>query len=186
MLTRRLWDENLRSTWPDSYWDEYMRTKAIRNGRACIRPEISRSHTYGRFGVSNGQFFDTHLQFNYLSDKPHAFNSTLLRMTLIPEVYDANFLSEVYDKSVLLTSFDQLTKLKEIAPTEGTSCRYEYSTQDDFIAAAKYVGAMQDFKEGVARTAYRGVVSLFYDDRRIYFAPKGSRGFKNNAYPDWK
>nr|CDS25433.1 arf GAP with coiled coil ANK repeat and PH [Hymenolepis microstoma] len=186
MLTRRLWDENLRSTWPDAYWDEYMRTKAIRNGRACIRPEISRSHTFGRFGVSNGQFFDTHLQFNHLSDKPHAFNSTLLRMTLRPEVYDPNFLSEVYDKSVLLTSLDQLAKLKEIAPKEGTSCRYEYSTQNDFITAAKYVGAMHDFKEGVARTAYRGVVPLFYNGRRIYFAPKGSRGFKNNAYPDWK
>ncbi|KAM7538020.1 hypothetical protein Aperf_G00000072861 [Anoplocephala perfoliata] len=186
MLTRRLWDEELRATWPAVFWDEFMRNKAVRRGRACIRPEISRSHTFGRIGVSKGQFFDTHLKFNYLNDKPFAFNSTLLRMTLKPDVYDANFLSEVYDKSVLLTNMNQLADPKVAAPIEGTSCRFEFTTQKDFISAARFMGAMHDFKEGVARTAYLGVVPVFFNGRRIYLAPKDSRGWGNNEYPDWK
>ena len=30
-------------------------------GRSCIRPEVSRTSTFGKVGVSNGQFFDMHL-----------------------------------------------------------------------------------------------------------------------------
>lgn len=186
MLTRRLWDEELRATWPDAFWDEFLRTRGVRRGRACIRPEISRSHTFGRIGVSNGQFYDTHLKFNHLSDKPFTFNSTLLRMTLKPDVYDAKFLCEVYDKSVLVTNFMELANLGRLNSKQGTSYRYEYTSREDFINVAKYLGAMHDFKAGVARTAYLGVVPIFYNGRRIYLAPKGTRGFGNDAYPDWK
>ncbi|KAL5111031.1 Alpha-13-mannosyl-glycoprotein 2-beta-N-acetylglucosaminyltransferase [Taenia crassiceps] len=185
MLTRQLWDEELRRAWPMAYWDEFMRKRTVRRGRACIRPEVSRSHTFGRKGVSNGQFFDTYLRFNYLNDKPFAFNSSLLRITLKPNVYDSQFLTEVYNNSVLLNDSSQLSYLGETS-SQTTPCRLEYKTRTDFVDAARLLGAMEDFKEGVPRTAYMGIVSVFFHGRRIYLAPGGSRGWGNNEYPEWK
>lgn len=34
------------------YWDDWMREPAQRKNRACIRPEISRTSTFGKEGVS--------------------------------------------------------------------------------------------------------------------------------------
>ncbi|CAJ1415212.1 unnamed protein product [Effrenium voratum] len=38
-----------------------MRRPDVRKGRHCIRPELSRSFTFGEEGVSGGQFFKAHL-----------------------------------------------------------------------------------------------------------------------------
>lgn len=35
-----------------SYWDDWMRRPEQRKDRACIRPEISRTRTFGKIGVS--------------------------------------------------------------------------------------------------------------------------------------
>lgn len=34
------------------FWDDWLRADEQRKGRACIRPEISRTHTFGEKGVS--------------------------------------------------------------------------------------------------------------------------------------
>lgn len=47
-----------------------MRLPQIRNNRACIRPEISRTYTFGRSGVSGGQFFDKYLKTISLNKVP--------------------------------------------------------------------------------------------------------------------
>lgn len=50
--------------------------------RACIRPEISRTHTFGDKGVSAGQFYKQHLQYIKLNSDPVDFtkkNLTYLR-----------------------------------------------------------------------------------------------------------
>lgn len=67
------------------FWDDWIRHSEQRKNRSCIHPEISRSKTYGRHGVSkydliliifafsllkitvllfyySGQFFDQHLK----------------------------------------------------------------------------------------------------------------------------
>ena len=64
MLTRTLWQE-LGSSWPPAYWDDWLRHPDRRQGRACIRPEVgvngvgdeqvSRSYTFGEKGTSNAQ-----------------------------------------------------------------------------------------------------------------------------------
>jgi hypothetical protein len=48
---------------PRSYWDDWMRLPTQRRERACIRPEVGRTKTFGKIGVSNGLFFDKHLKF---------------------------------------------------------------------------------------------------------------------------
>jgi len=52
---------------PRSYWDDWMRLPEQRKNRACIRPEVGRSKTFGKIGVSNGLFFDKHLKFIQVS-----------------------------------------------------------------------------------------------------------------------
>ena len=44
-----------------------MRNPAQRKGRVCIRPELSRTHTFGERGVSMGQFYQQHLKYNVLN-----------------------------------------------------------------------------------------------------------------------
>ncbi|UYV75104.1 MGAT1, partial [Cordylochernes scorpioides] len=51
MLTRELWQE-LQVKWPKAFWDDWIRQPAQRKDRACIRPEISRTKTFGKIGVS--------------------------------------------------------------------------------------------------------------------------------------
>ncbi len=65
----KLWKEELSLKWPRSYWDDWMREPGQRRGRACIRPEISRTKTFGKVGVSNGLFYDKHLKYIKLNDR---------------------------------------------------------------------------------------------------------------------
>ena len=51
MLTKSLWLE-LYTKWPRAYWDDWIRDPMQRKGRACIRPELSRTRTFGKTGVS--------------------------------------------------------------------------------------------------------------------------------------
>ena len=57
MLSRKMWEDEFSSKWPAAYWDEWMRDNKNRKHRSCIRPEVSRSKTFGSEGVSAGQFF---------------------------------------------------------------------------------------------------------------------------------
>ena len=69
MLTKDLWLE-FQTKWPKasvlpmfyqtsadryfffSFWDDWIREPEQRKDRACIRPELSRSRTFGKIGVS--------------------------------------------------------------------------------------------------------------------------------------
>ena len=67
-----------------------MREPAQRKNRACIRPEISRTKTFGKIGVSNGLFFEKHLKYIYLNQKFVPF--TVLDLSYLEkEKYDARF-----------------------------------------------------------------------------------------------
>ena len=63
LLTRELWGE-LGSKWPNErgFWDDWLREPAQRKGRATIRPEVSRSYTFGSKGTSVGQFYKKYLE----------------------------------------------------------------------------------------------------------------------------
>lgn len=69
MMTAELAKE-LTASWPNGYWDEYMREPKVRKGRQCIFPEVPRTHTFGKVGTSGGQFFDQHLAVMLLNKEP--------------------------------------------------------------------------------------------------------------------
>ena len=66
--------------------------------------------------------------------------------------------------------------------TGHSAVRITYFTSNDFKRAAKQLGIMDDFKSGVPRMAYRGIVSFMKDKIRVYLAPNVNwRGYD----PKW-
>ncbi|XP_026227385.1 alpha-1,3-mannosyl-glycoprotein 2-beta-N-acetylglucosaminyltransferase a [Anabas testudineus] len=164
MLLREVWEE-LEPKWPASFWDDWMRQPEQRRNRACIRPEISRTLTFGRQGVSLGQFYDKYLRYIKLNTEFVPFTKLDLSY-LKEETYRENFIKEVYSAPVV--TYEEVTQgqLKGPGPF-----RLQYSSKNSFKLLAKNLGIMDDLKSGVPRTGYRGTVSFLSRGKRIYLAP---------------
>ncbi|XP_045782597.1 alpha-1,3-mannosyl-glycoprotein 2-beta-N-acetylglucosaminyltransferase isoform X2 [Maniola jurtina] len=163
LLKRDTWLQ-LEPKWPEAFFDDWLRDPVNTQGRACIRPEISRTYSFGKIGVSKGLFFDMHLRYMQLNMEFVEF--TKLNLTyLLKENYDASFTNLV-------------SKLPEMSPEDvksgaGTepAVRVSYSSAKTYQRAAKRLGLMDDFRSGIPRTAYRGIVTCFIRNRRVYLAP---------------
>lgn len=164
MLTKNVWTE-LSPKWPRAFWDDWMREPMQRRGRACIRPEIPRTRTFGRIGVSNGQFFDEHLRHIMLNEKPVDFTRMDLNH-LLKQNYDKPFLNHVY--SLPSVTFEDLQRgsVRTKDPV-----RFQYNSEGQFERMARSLDLMDDFKSGVPRTGYMGIVTTFYKNQRIFLAP---------------
>merc|ERR1719336_65708 len=100
MMTRELWVGELMDKLANGYWDDWMRLPEQRRGRACIRPEISRTMTFGKIGVSNGLFYEKHLKYIVLNNKFVPF--TVMDLSFLEkEKYDDSFVSHVYSRPVM-------------------------------------------------------------------------------------
>ncbi|XP_054268023.1 alpha-1,3-mannosyl-glycoprotein 2-beta-N-acetylglucosaminyltransferase-like [Macrosteles quadrilineatus] len=163
MLNKQVWAE-ISVKWPTSFWDDWLRQPQQRKNRACLRPELSRTRTFGKTGVSNGLFYENHLKFIYLNDQFVPFTQKNLTF-LLKGYYDKQFLQAVY-KSRIVTYRD--LKLGYIF--DGPVC-IQYYTKDQFNRIAKAFGLMDDYRGGVPRTAYRGIVTFYYKKLRVYIAP---------------
>lgn len=166
MMTRDLWLE-LMTKWPKAFWDDWIREPEQRQNRACIRPEISRTKTFGKIGVSNGLFYEKHLKFIELSRQPVDFLSKDLSY-LLRDNYDVDFVKEVYGSPAVALS--TVTSGKINLPI-WRPVRVTYTNISSFKHIAKLLSIMDDFKSGVPRTGYRGVVSCMHKGRRVYVAP---------------
>ncbi|XP_049781255.1 alpha-1,3-mannosyl-glycoprotein 2-beta-N-acetylglucosaminyltransferase isoform X2 [Schistocerca cancellata] len=167
MLTKELWKE-LAPKWPLSYWDDWVRQPDQRRNRACIRPEISRTRTFGKVGVSNGHFYEKHLKYIKLNEKFVPFTKMNLNY-LLKDNYDVQFVKEVYGSPVVTYQ-----ELKNGPIVHDGPVRIPYYTKDSYKRTAKLLGLMDDFRSGVPRTGYRGVVSFMYKGRRVYLAPNAN------------
>lgn len=164
MIERRLWLE-LEPKWPETFWDDWMRHPQQRMNRECIRPEICRTSTFGKKGVSKGLYFDKHLKFIELNKQVVPF--TRMDLTYLQkERYDADFVKTVYGAAVMSAA----EVVNGLRPEEKV-VRVQYDTKDDFKRSAKLLGIMDDFKAGVPRAAYRGIVSFMFNGRRVFLAP---------------
>jgi len=168
LLTRNIWNE-IQPKFPQSFWDDWIREPENRKGRACIRPEISRSKTFGRVGVSKGQFFDQHLQYITLNNKPYPFRDYDLSH-LLKEKYDEDFLDTVYGTRE--HSINDVGKQLNVE-----SIRVTYNSKDELDMLARKFGLLADRKAGVPRTAYKGILSFYKANKRIYLAPR--KGFND-------
>ena len=60
--------------------------------------------------------------------------------------------------------------------------RVQYTDRTSFKEVAKTFGVMDDFKSGVARMAYQGVVSIGQLGHRIYIAPQSDWSGYNTTW----
>ncbi|NXD60577.1 MGAT1 acetylglucosaminyltransferase, partial [Corvus moneduloides] len=164
LLLAELWDE-LEPKWPPAFWDDWMRQPEQRRGRSCVRPEVSRTMTFGRKGVSHGQFFDQYLKFIKLNDRFVPFTQLDLSY-LKKEEYERFFLQQVYSAPEI-----QIEELQKDAGRDLGPVRLQYRGRDSFKALAKALGLMDDLKSGVPRAGYRGIVSFMCRGRRVFLAP---------------
>uniref|UniRef100_S4PW03 Alpha-1,3-mannosyl-glycoprotein 2-beta-N-acetylglucosaminyltransferase n=2 Tax=Pararge aegeria TaxID=116150 RepID=S4PW03_9NEOP len=83
-------------------------------------------------------------------------------------------LKDNYDSSYT----ELVASLPETSPEEvmagastESALRVSYSSAKTYRKAAKKLGLMDDFRSGIPRTAYRGIVTCFIRNRRVYLAP---------------
>lgn len=98
--------------------------------------------------------------------------------------YDESFLIDAYNKTIELP-FDVYLKFKSDYSKNKTSILVTYNSKDEFIKYAKHFGIMSDFKAGVPRTSYKGIVRIYVDSSVIYIAPVEKYSWLN--YPkNWR
>uniref|UniRef100_A0A915PR58 Alpha-1,3-mannosyl-glycoprotein 2-beta-N-acetylglucosaminyltransferase n=1 Tax=Setaria digitata TaxID=48799 RepID=A0A915PR58_9BILA len=165
MMTKELWSE-LRPIWPSGFWDDWMRNNTVRKNRACIRPEISRTGMTleGKKGASRGLFFTQHLA-KILVNEVFVNFTKLSLQHLIKNNYDNAFLKRVYSAKMISS-----VKLLPVTSNNST-VRIQYRSLEEYLLIADYLKIMRDFKDGVPRTAYLGIVTCFINGIRIYIAP---------------
>lgn len=162
MMDKDLWDE-LRNHWAVAYWDEYMRRPDIRKHRHCIRPEISRSFTFGEEGgVSGGQFFKGHLGKIKLNDVMVDWSKQDLSHLVSAKAFD-DYLTAQISAAVQAT-----TETVDSFSTQSKVLRIEYEDPKYKATVAKKFGLMPDEKEGIRRMSYRGVIPVAWLTNRIY------------------
>ncbi|XP_078162032.1 alpha-1,3-mannosyl-glycoprotein beta-1,2-N-acetylglucosaminyltransferase isoform X1 [Carex rostrata] len=163
MLTKSIWEE-LSPKWPKAYWDDWVRLKEVHKDRQFIHPEVCRTYNFGEHGSSMGQFFQQYLQPIRLNDVQVNWKSADLSY-LKEENFRKKFAKEVSAAKPLQGS-DAILK----AHNMDEDVRIQYNDQRDFERIARQFGIFEEWKDGVPRTAYKGVVVFRYKKtrRRIF------------------
>ncbi|KAL6522481.1 hypothetical protein OROMI_031439 [Orobanche minor] len=162
MLSRSTWDE-LSPKWPKAYWDDWLRLKENHRGRQFIRPEVCRTYNFGEHGSSMGQFFKQYLEPIKLNDVQVDWKSMDLRY-LEEDKYVEHF-AELLKNSTPVHGADAILKANNI---DG-DIRVLYRDQSNFEHIATQFGIFEEWKDGVPRTAYRGVVVFRYQTQKRVF-----------------
>jgi len=167
LLSRRLWLE-LESKWPEErgFWDDWMREPPQRKGRASIRPETSRSRTFGEKGTSHSQFYSKYLAPIQFAPSPAVWAGRDVSF-LRKEDYDGPFAAQL--ESARPVSLDEATALA--SGGAGGAVRVNYGSALELKKLSNRLGIMEDLKAGVPRTAYRGVVQLRIGGTPVLLAP---------------
>ncbi|XP_042984603.1 alpha-1,3-mannosyl-glycoprotein 2-beta-N-acetylglucosaminyltransferase-like isoform X2 [Carya illinoinensis] len=162
MLARSTWDE-LSPKWPKAYWDDWLRLKENHKGRQFIRPEICRTYNFGEHGSSLGQFFKQYLEPIKMNDVPIDWKSMDLSY-LMEDKFTKHF-ADTVKKAKSIQGTDVVLKAYNI---DG-DVRIEYKDQFEFERIARQFGIFEEWKDGVPRAAYKGIVVFRYQTPRRVF-----------------
>ncbi|XP_039173011.1 alpha-1,3-mannosyl-glycoprotein 2-beta-N-acetylglucosaminyltransferase isoform X2 [Eucalyptus grandis] len=162
MLTKSTWNE-LSPKWPKAYWDDWLRLQENHKGRQFIRPEVCRTYNFGEHGSSLGQFFRQYLEPIKLNDVQVDWKSKDLNY-LMEDEYIKHFAAILKDAKPIYGA-DAVLKASNI---QG-DVRVQYKDQPDFERIAQQFGVFQEWKDGVPRTAYKGVVVFRHPPPRRVF-----------------
>ncbi|KAL5858626.1 hypothetical protein ACOSQ3_006084 [Xanthoceras sorbifolium] len=146
-----------------TYWDDWLRLKENHKGRQFIRPEVCRTYNFGEHGSSLGQFFKQYLEPIKLNDVKVDWKSRDLSY-LTKDKYTKYF-AELVKKAKPLRGADALLKVHNI---EG-DVRIQYKNQRQFEVISRQFGIFEEWKDGIPRTAYKGIVVFRYQTTRRIF-----------------
>uniref|UniRef100_A0A915EVN7 Alpha-1,3-mannosyl-glycoprotein 2-beta-N-acetylglucosaminyltransferase n=1 Tax=Ditylenchus dipsaci TaxID=166011 RepID=A0A915EVN7_9BILA len=167
MMTSKLWAE-LSSNWPNIYWDDWMRQTDVRKDRVCIRPEISRTlhnmQVAGK-GSSNG-LFKNYLMSIRLPTESVEF-SLLDLDRLKKENFDVQF-GKMVTEAKEISVAELLAKQPKGKLSAESAYRIVYKDPREYRRIANQFKLMTDFRMGVPRTAYFGVVTFMHNNIRFY------------------
>eukprot|EP00873_Tetraselmis_striata_P034777 jgi/Tetstr1/455041/TSEL_041897.t1 len=161
MLTKDLWEE-LKPKWPRAYWDDWMRQTQHRKDRQSIRPEVCRTFNFGEQGTSRGQFYKKYLATIHLNSEYVNFQQMKLDYLLQPE-YEAAWDS-------MMAGMREVP-VEEAMRTTG-DVKVVYDSQETYEAITGKLGMLREWKDGVPRGAYKGVVPVRFNKARIFIAPE--------------
>uniref|UniRef100_A0A0K0ETJ8 Alpha-1,3-mannosyl-glycoprotein 2-beta-N-acetylglucosaminyltransferase n=1 Tax=Strongyloides stercoralis TaxID=6248 RepID=A0A0K0ETJ8_STRER len=164
MLTNDFWFE-IKDNFPNIFWDDYLRLENIRKNRSCIIPEIPRTlHNMELAGKgSSGGMFSDKLSKIILNDNDVNYDNFNIE-SLKKENYNYNLLSKIYNAENV--TLENLIKFKNFYSNEIV---VRYSSPRDFRKIANKFNLMTDFRGGgVPRTAYYGIISIFFNGKQIY------------------
>ncbi|XP_004231101.1 alpha-1,3-mannosyl-glycoprotein 2-beta-N-acetylglucosaminyltransferase isoform X2 [Solanum lycopersicum] len=162
MLSKSTWSE-LSPKWPKAYWDDWLRLKENHRGRQFIRPEVCRTYNFGEHGSSLGQFFKQYLEPIKLNDVQVDWKSMDLSY-LLEDNYVKHF-GDLVKKAKPIHGADAVLKAFNI---DG-DVRIQYRDQLDFEDIARQFGIFEEWKDGVPRAAYKGIVVFrFQTSRRVF------------------
>ncbi|KAM2903995.1 hypothetical protein COP2_003765 [Malus domestica] len=139
-----------------TYWDDWLRLQENHKGRQFIRPEVCRTYNFGEHGSSLGQFFKQYLEPIKLNDVPVDWKSMDLSY-LMQDKYLKHF-ADIVKKAKTIHGSDLVLKARNI----GGDVRIQYNDQPDFEYIAGQFGIFEEWKDGVPRTAYKGIVVFRY------------------------
>ncbi|TYI49128.1 hypothetical protein E1A91_D12G014300v1 [Gossypium mustelinum] len=162
MLTRSVWNE-LSPKWPKAYWDDWLRLKENHKGRQFLRPEVCRTYNFGEHGSSMGQFFEKYLAPIKMNDVKVDWKSQDL--SYLTEDKYAQYFADILKMAKPIPGTDPALMASNI---EG-DIRIQYRDQSDFEYIARQFGVFEEWKDGVPRTAYKGVVVFRYHPPRRVF-----------------
>lgn len=183
LMPSRVWVE-LAPKWPKAYWDDWLREPKNRLGRHILRPEVCRTLHYGIKGVSNAQYQSNWMTDTRLNARPVDFTKLDLSY-LRADKWDAYYI-EGHVKTAQLSTPDMLDqkrirdKVSNSPDGDGGGSvvpvheyRVEYEGNAGFEQVARWAKAMDNIKANVPRTAYKGVVTIWFGDAKLHLVPKG-------------
>lgn len=183
MLHKALWRE-LAPKWPDSYWDDWMRLSDVRKGRESIRPEVCRTFNFGEVGSSKGQFFRAYLREIKPASERIDWASQSLAYISNGDAYE----DQVRRTLASATIIDSPTQVRLVPPENAATNVYKviYASERDFNRLAKRFGVFAEWKDGVPRAGYRGVVTFkMYKGRATVMLVPAPSAAVARTYAQW-
>jgi len=194
MLTRRLWEEELKGKWRSiQYWDDWLREPEQRKGRQILAPEVCRTFHFGTSGTSNGHFSELlkgiKLNENYVdfSDEKQGEKWSHVRN---PKDYDRWLYTEVckakeIDITVIGAEGMALQGTEDDKGKDVEAVRLLYTDKVHFVSLAERLHVFSDDKAGVFRSSYKGIVSTYFHGRRVYLVSQGHACLTNCLPGKW-